>query len=326
MNNSLIDLFGRVHTYLRISLTDRCNLRCNYCIPEHPAYFPHKKLLNAKEIEILTKYFVGMGINKIRLTGGEPLVRKDFPDIAERLYKLGVPIHLTTNGYLLEQNLEVIRKYFSSVNISLDTLRKDRFKQITKRDAFKTTLNNIKLSFSEGIKTKLNMVVIRGINNDEINDFVKLTLKRPVEIRFIEFMPFKGNEWSPDKLFLKKEIIQTIKREYPIEVLTSEKGKTATMYRIKNAAGKFGIISTVSNSFCEQCNRLRITADGKLKNCLLGPEEFDLKPLLHDELSFQNKIRSALRVKKRSHGIKELTCNYPLNICSVPLSMTSIGG
>lgn len=206
----LTDGFGRKHDYLRLSLTDRCNLRCSYCMPSQPVFLPNKKLLTTDEISVLTATFVSLGIGKIRLTGGEPLLRKDFDQITERISQLNVSLHLTTNGYFLNDHIDTLSHHFSSINISLDTLQKDQFSQITHRKAFERTLRNIELCLGKELIIKLNVVVIRNINHKEIVDFVKLTREYPIEVRFIEFMPFRGNRWKLADTFSQNEIIETI--------------------------------------------------------------------------------------------------------------------
>ncbi|MBA7517084.1 GTP 3',8-cyclase 1 [subsurface metagenome] len=329
-NNKLIkvkDSFGRIHNYLRLSLTDRCNLRCSYCMPAKPEFMPGENLLNANEIEKLVSLFVELGINKIRLTGGEPLIRKDFREIAEKISQFNASLHLTTNGFYLDDHIEHIAKYFSSVNISLDTLKPGRFLKISQKEDFSRIHKNIDLALSKGIRTKLNVVVIREMNHDEIIDFIKLTLINPIEVRFIEFMPFKGNHWNIAHTYTSREMLLDIKKNYEIVFLGRGSQETSERFRVVDSAGSFGFISTVSHPFCSQCNRIRITADGKLKNCLFGREEYDLFPLLGNSSQLKRTIYNAFSAKHFARGTSSsishscLKDSYSHNRC-----MTAIGG
>ena len=274
----IFDKFNRAHNYLRISLTDNCNLRCFYCMPEEDYIFtPTGKLMQANEIEALAKIFVNNGVDKIRLTGGEPLVRKDAKQILLSLSKLPVSLTLTTNASRLHEFAEVLEAAnIRSLNISLDTLQADKFLFITRRDQFHIVKNNIDLVINKGFYVKVNMVVMKGINEDEINDFVEWTKKTKVHIRFIEFMPFSGNRWTSNKVFTLKEILTRIGDKYSITAVENDKNATAKEFVIPGHAGSFAIISTMSAPFCSGCNRIRLTADGKIKNCLFSKEETDL--------------------------------------------------
>ena len=324
----LTDKFGRVHDYLRISLTDQCNLRCSYCMPVNPVFMPKDRLMSASEIELLASTFVQLGIKKIRLTGGEPLFRKDFDDILKRLARLNVPINITTNGYYLNEHINLIKKNIHSVNISLDTLKPEKFRLITQRNAFERTLENIDLALSHNIRTKINVVLVKNINDEEIPDFIRLTLRYPVEVRFIEFMPFKGNKWQLEQTFSRNEILDRIRNSFIIEPLIGEKHQTSEDFRVIHAHGTFGIISTVTKPFCDSCNRIRITADGKLKNCLFGLDEFDLRPYLKDAVALEQIIRKGILQKHRQYG-----GHPPMNIPKAEKytyadnrTMTAIGG
>ncbi len=327
-NKALTDNFGRIHDYLRLSLTDRCNLRCSYCMPSQPVFLPNKKLLTADEISILSEVFVSLGVSKIRLTGGEPLLRKDFQQIVKHISRHDVSLHITTNGYYLNDHIEILSHYFSSVNISLDTLRKDQFSKITQRNAFERILQNIDLCLHKGLHVKLNVVVIRNVNHNEIIDFVKLTRDYPIEVRFIEFMPFRGNQWKLADTFSHNEIIEAIESKFLIETVENTRNQTAEKYAIKGWAGSIGMISTVSKPFCTECNRIRITAEGKLKNCLFGLKEYNLKPYLNNPAVLKQFILQSLAEKHFSHGghnpiakSKHAAISYGQN-----RSMTAIGG
>jgi cyclic pyranopterin phosphate synthase len=326
-NDTLTDRFGRKHDYLRLSLTDRCNLRCSYCMPARPVYMQYENLLSADQISLLTSSFVSLGIRKIRLTGGEPLLRGDFETIVERIFQQEATLHLTTNGYYLDKYLDTLETYFSSINISLDTLDKKQFSQITQRNAFEHIFQNIELCISKGVKIKLNVVVIRHVNHHEILDFIDLTRNFPLEVRFIEFMPFRGNQWSLENTFTHREILEVAESRHTIDSLYATAHETAQKYRVKGWSGSFGIISTISKPFCSDCNRIRITADGKLKTCLFGLKEYDLKPYLNNPEILKQQIRESLLEKHSAHGgltpmaMDSENVFYNKNRC-----MTSIGG
>ena len=274
----IIDKYNRIHDYLRISLTDNCNLRCFYCMPEEDYHFtPAPQLMQVDEIESLAKIFVHLGVNKIRLTGGEPLVRKDADKIILSLSKLPVKLTLTTNGSRLHEFVTVLKEAnINSLNISLDTLQSEKFQLITRRDQFKNVYDNIQLLLEKNFHVKVNMVVMKGLNESEINDFVEWTKREPVHVRFIEFMPFTGNRWTSNKVFTMQQMLDMIKENYEVIRLQDEKHDTAKGYKVPGHQGTFSIISTMSDNFCGNCNRMRLTADGKMKNCLFSEQETDL--------------------------------------------------
>ena len=274
----ILDSFGRNHNYLRISLTDNCNLRCFYCMPEEEYEFtPASKLMQADEIEAISKIFVAQGVNKIRLTGGEPLVRKDAGKIILSLSKLPVKLTLTTNGTRIHEFIALLKEAnIQSLNISLDTLQSDRFMLLTRRDQFKLVYDNIQLLIRNNFQVKVNVVVMKGMNDGEINDFIEWTSDTPIQIRFIEFMPFSGNRWTSNKVFTWQEILEVVQTKYPIVRLEDEINDTAKKYTVPGHAGSFAVISTMTSPFCSGCNRMRLTADGKMKNCLFSKEETDL--------------------------------------------------
>ena len=296
----IIDSHNRVHNYLRISLTDNCNLRCFYCMPEEDYTFtPASQLMQVNEIRQLAEIFVKEGVNKIRLTGGEPLVRKDAAEIISTLSELPVNLAITTNGTRLHDFLDVLKRAkISSINISLDTLHEDRFKMITRRDQFKVVMNNIRLMIDNGFHVKVNVVVMKGLNEIEINDFVEWTRNEPIHIKFIEFMPFEGNRWTSNKVFTLQEILDVIAEKYLFIRLNNELHDTAKKFMVPGHAGTFAVISTMSENFCGDCNRMRLTADGKLKNCLFSRSETDLLSALRSgqeiiPLIHQNIMRKA---------------------------------
>ncbi len=278
MVDQLIDTHGRRHNYLRISLTDNCNLRCFYCMPDESYDFtPQNQLMQADEIEALAKIFVNQGVQKIRLTGGEPLIRKDAEDIIDRLARLPVKLAITSNGIRIHDFIHQFERIgLTSVNISLDTLDREKFALLTKRDYFDKVYDNIQLLLSRQFHVKINMVVIKNINDNEIMSFVEWTKDIPIHIRFIEFMPFSGNKWQHEKVFSWQEILERVSDHYPIMPLEREKHDTVKKYRIDGYAGTFAVISTMSAPFCSDCNRMRLTADGKMKNCLFSQGETDL--------------------------------------------------
>jgi cyclic pyranopterin phosphate synthase len=274
----LQDSFGRVHDYLRISLTDHCNFRCSYCMPvEEMEWMPQSKLMSAQEIVKLAEVFVSLGVKKIRLTGGEPLVRKDFGQILEELARLPVELTMTTNGILIPQYLEALKKAgVRSINVSLDTLQPEKFFKLTRRDQFAQVWANILLLLQEGFRVKINAVAMQGQIEEELIDFVRLTRDLPLHVRFIEFMPFTGNHWQAKQVITAAQMLEWVKKEVEVVKLEDKTHDTAKKYQVPGYAGTFAFITTMSEHFCGSCNRLRLTADGKIKNCLFGKEELDL--------------------------------------------------
>jgi len=274
----LQDAFGRVHDYLRISLTDHCNFRCSYCMPvEEMEWMPQSKLMSSQEIVKLAEIFVSLGVKKIRLTGGEPLVRKDFGHILEELARLPVELTMTTNGILIPQYLEALKKAgVRSINVSLDTLQPEKFFKLTRRDQFAQVWANILLLLQEGFRVKINAVALQGQIEEELIDFVRLTRDLPLHVRFIEFMPFTGNHWQAKQVITAAQMLEWVKKEVEVVKLEDKTHDTAKKYQVPGYAGTFAFITTMSEHFCGSCNRLRLTADGKIKNCLFGKEELDL--------------------------------------------------
>ena len=280
----MIDKWGRKITYLRISVTDRCNLRCTYCMPEKGMDFINNdELLTNEEILRISKIMAEIGITKIRLTGGEPLVRNGIVDLVRKISQIS-GIHevcMTTNGILLEGMIDDLKKAgLSRINISLDTMKRGLYKEITRGGDLNKVLKGIDLAIEHGLKVKLNTVIMRGINDDEIDDFVKLTMKKPVDIRFIEIMPIgegKGHEAYKTE-DLKSEINKNFNIE-PCDISKSLDGP-ATYYRVVNSKGRIGFISAMSSCFCESCNRIRMTSEGFLKQCLHWNYGTDLKVLI----------------------------------------------
>ena len=298
------DSYNRVHNYLRISLTDNCNLRCFYCMPEEEYEFtPASKLMQKDEIEILSRIFVSLGVNKIRLTGGEPLVRKDAAEIITALSKLPVKLTLTTNGSRLHEFVDTLEQAgVRSLNISLDTLQPEKFQLITRRAQFEKIYSNIQLLLKKDFHVKVNMVVMKGLNDNEINDFVEWTKHEPVHVRFIEFMPFTGNRWTSNKVVTMLQMLEVIRQKYNVDRLQDEKHETAKGYKVPGHLGTFAIISTMSANFCADCNRMRLTADGKMKNCLFAEKETDLLTALRNGEDVIPLIHQNIRSKSKQLG------------------------
>lgn len=298
------DSFGRVHDYLRISLTDVCNYRCFYCMPEEEYHFtPSRKLMQAEEIMTLARLFVDMGVKKIRLTGGEPLVRKDAAKIIHSLSELPVLLTITTNGSRIQEFMPELQKAgIRSVNVSLDTLNDKKFKFITRRDEFDLVMSNIHLLIRNNFHVKINVVVTKGLNESEINDFIAWTRDCPVHIRFIEFMPFSGNNWSSSQVFTWEQMLEVIRKNYNYQRLEDEQHETAKKYYIPGHQGTFAVISTMSAPFCGTCNRMRLTADGKMKNCLFSNNETDLLTALRKGDDMIPLIRRCIGKKEAALG------------------------
>lgn len=300
----LIDNYDRTHNYLRISLTDNCNLRCFYCMPEEDYHFmPNQQLMQSDELLNIARLFVEQGVTKIRLTGGEPLVRKDAREVITELGKLGVELTITTNATRVQHFIDVFEEAgIRSVNISLDTLQKEKFLLITRRDQFDTVKQNIDTLLSRGFKVKINVVVVKGLNDSEILDFIEWTKHIAIQIRFIEFMPFDGNKWNRDKLVTLHEILETINQKYSFIAAENAAHDTSKNYLIPGHAGSFAIISTMSVPFCNTCNRIRLTADGKIKNCLFSEEETDLLKALRNGDALLPLIESSIKAKHKELG------------------------
>ncbi len=301
---SLFDTFGRLHDYLRISLTDACNLRCVYCMPnEKMLVTPSAKLMQANEIESIASTFIELGVKKIRLTGGEPLLRKDAKAIIQRLSKLPAELTISTNAVLVDEFIDTFKTAnIHSVNVSLDTLNPDEFFAMTKRGDFEKIKKNIYTLLMHNFKVKVNMVVIKGINEHAIFDFIDWTKNYPLDVRFIEFMPFAGNAWQLEKVFSYAEMLTMIETKYEFEKLEDAKNDTAKKYKVKGYSGSFSFITTVTEPFCGDCNRLRITADGKMKNCLFSQNETDLLSAFRSGKNIRPLILSCLKNKKLERG------------------------
>ncbi|MBI1221031.1 MAG: GTP 3',8-cyclase MoaA [Bacteroidetes bacterium] len=323
----IIDSFGRAHTYLRISLTDRCNLRCFYCMPEEGVELTERsQIMTLEEIVAISREFVELGIDTIRLTGGEPLLRKNFAFLIKELSDLGVTLKLTTNGILLDKYFDLFEETgLRKINVSLDTLDKVKAAFISKRDYFDRIMENVREGIRRGFEIKLNVVLIKGTNDQEILDFIRLTKHQNLNVKFIEFMPFKGNQWDWSKGVSEQEILKTVTNEWTnLQTLQSSVHSTSKNFQVSGFQGSFGIISTITHPFCEGCNRIRLTADGKMKNCLFATQEFDLlghfrtgrklTPLIHENIQSKKFSRDGMNLEMDAK-------HYELN-----RSMISIGG
>lgn len=299
---NIVDSFGREHDYLRISLTERCNLRCMYCMPEEGVQLKeNSKYMSKNEVLLMANTFVKLGVKKIRLTGGEPLVRKDVAEIISELAKLPVELAITTNGILIDKYLKIfIDSGLKSINVSLDSLQKDKFKELTRRNHFDKVMSNIELLIENNFHVKLNAVLMKDENDDELIDFIEFTKNKPVHFRFIEFMPFDGNSWDKSKVVSYDSIIKIAIEKYGKDLirLTDKKNDTSKSYKISGYHGTFAVISSVTNPFCDSCNRIRLTADGKIKNCLFSNSETDLLSALRQGEDIESLIRKSIWNKK----------------------------
>lgn len=325
----LTDRHHRVHDYLRISLTDACNFRCFYCMPdEEVEVTPDSRLMTADEIVEMATVFTRLGVTKIRLTGGEPLVRRDVGEIMLRLSALPVKLTMTTNGVLLDRHIDTMKQAgLHSVNVSLDTLDAGKFMLMTKRDQFHRVKRNIDLLLQHGFSVKINVVAIHGVNDQEINAFIDWTREEPLHIRFIEFMPFHKNGWQHRKVITYKEILERIGSAYEYIKLQDAANDTCKKFKVLQHAGTFAVISTMSEPFCATCNRIRLTADGKLKNCLFSKTETDLLTLLRRNEDLLPAIQASLQQKEKALGGQLLPDYSQINSDAVEnRSMISIGG
>ncbi|MEL7159446.1 MAG: GTP 3',8-cyclase MoaA [Bacteroidota bacterium] len=324
----LFDNHGRQSTYLRLAVTDRCNLRCRYCMPaEGIAFAPKDELLTFEEILFLADVLADEGVTKVRLTGGEPLARRGISTLIAGLGERFPHLAMTTNGILLPPVLDELRGYgLRHYNLSLDTLRPDRFFAITRRDNFGGTWAALEALLERGVKTKINVVVLKGQNDDELVDFVALTEEKALDVRFIEAMPFNDDDGNHHLFLSAADMLTQIQRKYPS--LTPEVGEThasSLSYRAPGFRGKVGIIPAYSRSLCGSCNRLRLTPKGTLLNCLYSTKGLELRPLLRqgipaDELA--ELIREFVR-GKHANGHETERREQQSGIFA---SMTSIGG
>ncbi|MFV9510078.1 GTP 3',8-cyclase MoaA [Tepidibacillus sp. LV47] len=332
--SQLIDRFGRIHDYLRISVTDRCNLRCVYCMPpEGVQFIPHSELLTYEDIEKVVKVAAKLGIRKIRLTGGEPLVRKDIEILVEKLSKIeGIEdIALTTNAIFLSQKAQALKNAgLTRVNISLDSLRPERFKEITRGGQLERVLEGIDAAFRVGFQPiKINTVLMRGFNDDEIGDFLRLTIDQPLQVRFIEYMPIGHADETWKNGYLSLNFVKEKAKELGFELEESEGvfgNGPSENFRVKGSKGSIGFIHPVSDHFCTNCNRLRLTSDGNIKPCLYWEDELNVKPYLDDEEELKQVFFRALNIKPENHEMAKVLHNEKQTKMPTIRRMSQIGG
>jgi GTP 3',8-cyclase len=324
----LIDGHGRRIGDLRVSVTDRCNFRCQYCMPaEGLPWLERDDVLHFEEIQRLVALLAAMGVSDVRLTGGEPLVRRDFPTLVEMLAPIVEDLSVTTNGFLLERDAEaLVRAGVSRFNVSIDSLQRDRFYEMTRRDALPRVLRGLDIlaGFPEAHPIKINAVAMRGFTEDEVLPFARFAREHPYEVRFIEFMPLDADHaWTPDSVLAGAEVRALIEEHFPLEAEPREAHATARVYRFADGQGSIGFINPVSEPFCGDCNRIRLTADGKLRTCLFSLNETDLRAPLREGASddqVEQIIRAAVWRKELKHHVNEPGFIQPMR------TMSAIGG
>ena len=323
---ALTDSFGRQITDVRVSITDRCNFRCVYCRSGENDV-PGAERLSFDEYERLVRILVGMGIRKVRVTGGEPLVRPGVAEFLGRLKALGVrDLSLTTNGYTLAERLDgLVSAGLDRINISLDSLKQERFEAITRTKTFEQVIASIEAAQASKLRpVKVNAVLVRGLNDDEVEDFAQFARDLDLIMRFIEFMPLDaGHTWTRDRVVTAAEIHERISARWPLVPVAHERSETARRYRFADGRGEIGLVAPVTQPFCGHCSRIRLTADGKLRTCLFSKEDHDLKFLLHGGASdeqIENEIRAIVSQKEKGHRINEPDFVPPAR------SMVFIGG
>jgi GTP 3',8-cyclase len=327
-SDPLLDGHGRRIGDLRVSVTDRCNFRCQYCMPaEGLPWLERDDVLHFEEIERLVALLASMGVTDVRLTGGEPLVRRDFPTLVGMLAPLVEDLSITTNGYLLERDAEaLVRAGATRFNVSIDSLQRDRFFDMTRRDALPRVLRGLEAlaSFPEAHPIKVNAVAMRGFTEDEVLPFAQFAREHPYEVRFIEFMPLDADHaWTPDSVLPGADIRAIIEQRWPLEPVEREPHATARVYRFADGHGSIGFINPVSEPFCGDCNRIRLTADGRLRTCLFSLNETDLRAPLRagaDDGELEQIVRNAVWRKELKHHVNEPGFIQPLR------TMSAIGG
>jgi cyclic pyranopterin phosphate synthase len=329
---ALEDGFGRAHDDLRISVTDRCNLRCSYCMPEEPTWFARSEILDYEEILRLTRVAVRCGVRKVRVTGGEPLIRRDLDRLIGLLH--GLPeiddLSVTTNGLLLDARAEKLAAAgLRRVNVSLDTLNAERYARMTRKDALDLVLRGLDTAKAVGLAPiKINTVLLRGVNEDEVESLAERARESGWELRFIEFMPVEnGGAWDLSRVVRGEDVRRRIDRLWPIEPAPGgDPNAPAVRYRYKDGAGHVGFIDSVTQPFCKACSRLRLTADGKFRVCLYDEKEVDLKTPLRagaDDAELEARMRGALRSKGRGGALDILERREALPLTR---TMHQIGG
>ena len=324
----LCDGHGRAIGDLRLSVTDRCNFRCQYCMPaDGLPWLDRSAVLTFEEIERLVALFASMGVRDLRLTGGEPLVRREFPRLAGMLAPLVDEISVTTNGFLLERDAEaLVRAGVDRFNVSIDSLQRDRFFEMTRRDALPRVLRGLETlgAFPEAHPIKVNAVAMRGFTEDEVLPFARFGREHPYEVRFIEFMPLDADRaWDIDRVLTGEEIRAAIDAVFPLEPEPRDAHATARVYRFADGRGRIGFVNPVSEPFCGDCNRLRLTAEGKLRTCLFSIAETDLREPLRagaSDSELERIVRDAVWRKELKHRVNEPGFVQPAR------SMSAIGG
>jgi cyclic pyranopterin phosphate synthase len=326
----LVDGHGRAIGDVRISVTDRCNFRCQYCMPaEGLPWLERSALLSYEEIERLVRLLASMGVHDVRLTGGEPLVRRELWRLVEALSAIPEveDLSLTTNGYLLTRQVEqLVAAGLKRINVSLDSLAPDRFFQLTRRDSLAQVLEGLEAAqrHPELRPIKVNVVALKDFTEDEVLRFAEFARSRPYEVRFIEFMPLDADRaWTRDKVLPNAEIVRMIDDVYPLEAIGRERHGTARRYRFRDGTGEMGFISPVSEPFCGDCNRIRLTAEGALRTCLFSMNETDLRGPLRagaTDAELEELIRDAVWRKELKHHVNDPGFVQP------PRTMSQIGG
>ncbi len=322
----LVDSFGRVHRDLRISVTDRCNFRCTYCMPEDMTWLPKAEVLTFEELERVARVLVEQhGIESIRLTGGEPTVRAHLPVLVSKLAALPIDLSLTTNGATLRAVAGGLAAAgLRRVNVSLDSLQPERFLELTRRDQLDDVLDGIDAALEAGLTpVKVNVLVVRGINDDEIVDLAEYGRERGVTVRFIEWMPLDASDaWTNEQVVTQAEIVERIGAVHPLEPI-QRGSEPAERFRYLDGRGEVGVIPSVTRPFCEQCDRIRLTADGQLRSCLFSLEDHDLRTILRSggsDEDLSDAIEACVGAKWAGHAINQVQFVKPRR------SMSQIGG
>jgi cyclic pyranopterin phosphate synthase len=326
--SELIDSFGRKHNNLRISVTDRCNLRCTYCMPEEVVFMDRAELLTFEEIAHFVQVAAPLGIDKVRLTGGEPLMRRELPKLVALVAAVpGITdVGITTNGILLAEQAQALRNAgLRRINVSLDTMNPDRFRQLARRDGLDRVLTGIEAARRAGFDpVKVNAVVIRGVNDGEVVPLARYARDNGIEMRYIEYMPIGAEQWEREKVYFAHEILEQLVREFgPLTPAADCDPRAPAQEWVYGDGGRVGIIASVSRPFCTSCNRVRLTADGKLRNCLFALTEVDVRPYLrqrHDDAALAEAIRRNVTDKWEGHEINTARFVKPLR------TMHAIGG
>ncbi|UXP32469.1 GTP 3',8-cyclase MoaA [Reichenbachiella agarivorans] len=329
--NILMDKWGRQMDYLRIAVTDRCNLRCFYCMPaEGIQYLPKKDLLSYEEIIRITQILAELGVKKVRITGGEPFLRKDLMSLLHQIKSIdGIEsLNLTTNGVLTYPHLDELKDLgIDHVNLSLDSLDRNNFLEITRRDEFDKVMDTLHGLVARNIKTKINMVVMQGKNHHEVSAMARLAEDKNISVRFIEEMPFNGSTFHQEENWNATQILNELRNSYPtIEKIADEKNSPSTEYQIPEFKGTVGIIAAYTRTFCGTCNRLRITATGHIKNCLYDEGVLDTRQLLRGNYTDQEIKAELLSVVQKKEANGFLAEANRKNNAPITESMSTIGG